>query len=150
LSNFESSCVFIACYDHQLENDVTISEQWADDIADAVIFAHRVSNEQYKTRIPELDGRFGSHWQYSMLDVSHHHFLLSLSQPKPSPTESLKTVADTHASGRNTRSKVKSSSPKDDSWRNPSRQTDPKCRFVLKIVHGETSVANEINASALR
>lgn len=139
LSNFESSCVFIARYDHQ--NNVTISEQWAASIADAVIFADRVSNSQYLTRIPELDGRFES--QYSILAVSRHHFLLSLSQPKPSLTEPLKTVAHTHA--RNTRSKVKSSSPKDDSWRNPSRHTvDRECRFVLKIVHGKTSVANEI------
>jgi hypothetical protein len=139
LSNFESSWVFIARYDPQ--NNVTISEQWANHIADAVIFADYVSNSQYSTRIPELDGRFGS--QYSILAVSRHHFLLSLSQPKPSLTESSKAVAHTHA--RNTRSKVKSSSPKDDSWRNPSRHSvDPKCRFVLKIVHGQTSVADEV------
>jgi hypothetical protein len=73
LSNFESSWVFIVTYDRQ--NNVTISEQGADHIADAVLF-------QYSTRIPELDSRFVS--QYSILAVSHHHFLLSLSQPKPS------------------------------------------------------------------
>jgi Protein kinase domain len=132
LSNFESSWVFIATYDHQ--NNVDISEQGADHIADAVLFADRLSNSQYSTRIPELDSRFGS--QYSILAVSHHHFLLSLSQPKPS-------VA--HTPARTTRSQVKSSSPKDDSWRNPSRHTvDPKCRFVLKVMHGQASVANEI------
>jgi hypothetical protein len=133
LSNFESSWVFIARYDHQ--NNVTISERGADHLADAVIFADRLSNSQYSTRIPELDSRLGS--QYSILAVSHHHFLLSL-QPKPSLTESSKTVAHT----RVTRSEVRSSSPKDDSWRNPSRH--PKGCFVLKIVHGQTSVANEI------
>jgi hypothetical protein len=139
LSDFHSSWVFIAHYDHQ--NNVTITEQCADNLADAVIFADHLSNSQYSTRIPELDGRFSS--QYSILAVSRHHFLLSLSQPKPSPTESLKPVAHTHA--RNTRSKVKSSSPMDDSWRNPSRHTvDHKRRFVLKIVHGQASVANEI------
>ena len=102
LSNFESSWLFIARYDHQ--KNVTIYEQWADSIADAIIFANHISNSQYWTRIPKLDGRFGS--QYSILTVSRHHFLLSLSQPKPSLTASLKTVASTHA--HNTRSKVKS------------------------------------------
>jgi hypothetical protein len=135
LSNFECSWVFTARYDRQ--DNVTISEQCADNIADAVIFADHVSDSQYSTRIPDLYGRFGS--QYSILAVSRHHFLLSLSQPK----ESLKTVARTHA--RNTRRKVKSSSAKDDSWRNPSRHTvDLDGRFVLKVVHGKTSVANEI------
>ena len=139
LSNFKNSWVFIAHYDHQ--NILTISERMADDIADAVVFADRTSNSQYSTRIPELDPRFGS--QYSILAVSRHHFLLSLSQPKLSPTESLKPVSHTHA--HNTRGKVKSSSPEDDSWRNPSRHTvDPKRRFVLKVLHRGTSVANEI------
>jgi hypothetical protein len=133
LSNFDSSLVFIASYDHQ--NNVTISEQWADTMADAVIFADRISNSQCSTRLPEIDDRFGS--QYSILAVSRHHYLLSLSQPKPSP--------EVYTHTPKTRSKVKSSFFEDDSWRNPSRHTfDTKRRFVLKIVHGQTSVANEI------
>ena len=86
------------------KKNVTIYEQWADSIVDAIIFANHISNSQYWTRIPKLDGRFGS--QYSILTVSRHHFLLFLSQPKPSLTASLKIVARTHA--HNTRSKVKS------------------------------------------
>ena len=134
LSSFNESMVFTAIYDPQ--NNVTIIEQWADTLADAIIFADRISNLQCSTRLPELDDRFGS--QYSILAVSRHHYLLSLSQPKPSP-------AVVHTRAPKTRSEVKSSLPKDDSWRNPSRHTsDSKRRFVLKIVHGQTSVANEI------
>jgi hypothetical protein len=135
LSNFEEALVFIANY---TGNKVTIRQCSAKDLA--VIYADKLSKSQYSSRIPELDGRFGS--QYDILALSRIHFLLSVPIPNLS-TKPVEPSSQNH--GHYTRSKIESSSPGDDWWQHPSRHSvNRKSHFVMKIAHGTASVANEI------
>ena len=134
LSNFKESLVLTANY---ASDKVTITQQWAETLADAIIFADKTSKSQYQVKIPELHNQLGS--QYNIIQCSHLHFLLSV--PKP-PAKSKENTPLTHTYG--IRSKVNASSPGNDFWTDPSRHTRGK-EFVLKTAYGgDKTVANEI------
>jgi hypothetical protein len=140
LSDFESSWVFTAKYDQR--GDITISEQFANTLADAVIYADQLSKQQYRSEVPTPDSRLGS--PDSILAVSHNHFLFAMSQPNSfrSRTKGSGSGIPTH--DLNTRSKQKRSDSEEDSWHDPCRHIRGPRRFALKIVNGNTSLANEI------
>jgi hypothetical protein len=140
LSDFESSWVFMAKYDQQ--GDITISEQFANTLADAVIYANQLSKQQYCSEVPPSDSHLGS--PDSILTVSHNHFLFAMSQPNSFcvRTKRLGNGIPTH--DLNTQSKQKHSDSEEDSWHEPCQHIRGPQHFALKIVHGNTSLANEI------
>ena len=77
LSNFEESWVYTTNYSL---NSVAITRQCACEFADVIIFAKELSETQYLNKIPELENRFGSH--YDVLALLKLHFLLSVPKPE--------------------------------------------------------------------
>ena len=138
LSNFDSAWVFTARYEAET---VTIFKRSAPTLADALLYADAQSRLQYTKRIPVLNTRFSS--EYTILAVAKHHFLVRVPLPVSAPTSiPTRPVARSAIVTRSQMNQAEVSSH-DPHWRSPSRHRVPAA-FVLKIVHGDTSVANEI------
>jgi hypothetical protein len=139
LSDFVSAWVFTARYG---TNNVTISRQAAPSLADAIVYADAQSRLQYTNRIPTLDKPLTS--GYAILAVAKHHFVLEVPIPACGQIQpaSKSTKKPTAVSQVQTRNQTKASIA-NQPWRFPSRH--PKAsHFVLKIVHGEATVTNEL------
>jgi Protein kinase domain len=123
LSNFDVAFVFEADY---RGDSVTIYRKAAPTLADAIIYVDQLSREQYQP-IPPIHDLLSSN--YSFIDNSMHHVLLSV----PFPTSG--------STGMQTKSKKLA---REMSWRDPSRFLRGDKRFVLKMARGDLDVSNEI------
>ena len=128
LSNFSWTWAYVADYD---TNGTKIHEYPCRTLADAVIYAETTSISQLKTTLPTLDGMLEP--KFSVLAVGKHSFLLSV-------TKSPEVGVLTRTSSR--RQTVKSVY----CWKPPVRHRETKnhLKFVLKIMHDDSSLANEI------
>jgi hypothetical protein len=123
LSNFDVAFVFEADY---RGDSVTIYRKAAPSLVDAIIFVDQLSRKQYQP-IPAMNELLSSN--YSFIDNSKHHVLLSV----PCPTSS--------STGMQTKSRR---AAENESWRDPSRFPRSPNEFVLKMARGDLDVANEI------
>jgi hypothetical protein len=123
LSNFDAAFVFEADY---RGDSVTICRKAAPTLVDAIIYVDQLSREQYQP-IPPIHNLFSSN--YSFIDNSRHHVLLSV----PVPTSG--------STGMQTKSKRLA---REQSWRDPSRFLRGDKRFVLKMARGGLDVSNEV------
>jgi hypothetical protein len=116
LSNFDAAFVFEADY---RGDSVTIYRMAAPTLADAIIYMDQLSRKQYQP-IPSIHDLLSSN--YSFIDNSMHHVLLSV----PFPTSG--------STGMQTKSKKLA---REMSWRDSGR-------FPLKMARGGLDVSNEI------
>jgi hypothetical protein len=123
LSNFDTAWVFEAEY---RGGSLTIYRKVADTLADAVIFADQQSRKQYQP-IPSLDELFSSN--YTFIDISENHIVLSVSCPTSSST------------GMETKSRALA---KEKGWKEPLRFKRDANQFVLKMARRGVDVSREI------
>ena len=121
--NFDSAFAFEADY---WGNSITYSRKAAPTLVDAIIYVDQLSRKQYQP-IPTINNILSSN--YSFIDNSKHHVLLSV----PFPTSG--------STGMQTKSKTLA---REQSWEDPSRILWGDKRFVLKMVCGGLDVSNEI------
>ncbi|KAF8631835.1 hypothetical protein AX17_004985 [Amanita inopinata Kibby_2008] len=93
------------------------------------MYADELSRLQYTKHIPKVNDIFSR--DYTILAVTNNHILLSLLQPEST------------ASGPTIQSTTSEKSLVHESWSEPSLHNG-RNKFVLKIAHGESSMANEI------
>jgi Protein kinase domain len=123
LSDFDAAFVFDADYRGGF---VTISRNAAPSLADAIVYVDQLSRKQFQP-VPAMHKDLSSN--YSFIDNSKHHVLLSVPFPNSSST----------------RTRTKSKRVSENSiWRDPRRFPQGRKEFVLKMARGDRNIANEV------
>jgi hypothetical protein len=128
LSNNFSSWVYNTVFD---EKGPKVEEYPCSSLADAIIFAETSFASQLQATIPLLDKALDP--KFSVLSLGKHYFLLSVNKVFPVLDDSAPKLVATRQTVKN--------SPR---WFPPVRHREQKNQFVLKIMHDNRSLENEI------
>jgi hypothetical protein len=130
LSDLKRSYVLISDYSPTV---IKVSIKIALTLADAIIYVDTLSQSQCRVVPPTLDKQF---LPYSILAPARNHFLLSVRFPD--------SVPNTPLAAPNVTPQMRTVVGENTAWL-PLRHRSSNSRlFVIKVVHSETSLENEI------
>jgi hypothetical protein len=131
LSNLKTSYVLTAQFSPV---SVSVTVQAAPTLAEAVIYADSVSRSQARITPPNLDSIFPT--AYNVLAATCHHFVLSVQFPT--------SESGAPHVGPRPATREQTSAGANPGWKPLIHRSSKSRCFALKMVHGSTSLANEI------